>query len=68
MDGECRWGVSRILVCLLVTSVLSIYLSVLDIVYLLTSETLVDVQFDVIVYVTLGAMYMLHVSMEMPPV
>ena len=40
MDREYRLGISRILVSVFLDSVLSIYLSVLDMVYLFTSETL----------------------------
>ena len=40
MDGEYRWGVDRLLVSVLLDSTLPIYLSVVDMVYLLTSVTL----------------------------
>ena len=40
MDREYRWGVDRLLVSVLLDSTLPIYLSVVDMFYLFTSETL----------------------------
>ena len=40
MYGEYRWGVRKILVGVLLDSALPIYLSVVDMFYLFTSETL----------------------------
>ena len=42
MDGEYIWGVDRLLVCVLLVGVLPIYFPVVDVFYLLTSETLAE--------------------------